>query len=201
MIVERQVWHGTAVAGFPTVVVECRDERLVTYVAPGAEFGFVDGAYPGPTGQHPWHGRPGWAGHGMLQVINVDAWASVQHYWVGPERTFACWYINLQEPMRPTPIGFDSQDLELDIVVGPDGAWSMKDDDLLDLRVAEGRWTIDEAGAIREIGRRIVADVLEPGRWWWERDWSGWSPPDVLAPRLPAGWADVPVPDFGGLAT
>lgn len=201
MIIERQVWHGTVVAGFPTIVIESSADRLVTYVAPGAEFGFVDGAYPGPSGQHPWHGRRGWQGHGMLQVIDVDAWASVQHYWVGRERAFACWYINLQEPMRSTPIGYDSQDLELDIVVDPDGRWSIKDDDLLDQRVAEGRWSASEAKAIRQIGRRVVVDALEPDLWWWERHWADWTPPDVTAPRLPPGWADVATPSFDGLVT
>src|SRR5688572_23224714 len=96
VIVERQVWHGTVVAGIPTVVVETTDEHLVTYVATGAEFGFVDGAYPGPGGRHPWHGRTGWTGHGMLQVVDRRRAVAVQHHWSGPERAFACWYLNIQ---------------------------------------------------------------------------------------------------------
>src|SRR4051812_31778239 len=120
VIVERQVWRGSVVAGFPTIVVANDADCVVTYVAPGAEFGFVDGAYPGPGGRHPWYGRSGWEGHGMLSVVSKTEPVAVQHFWNGPDREFVCWYLNLQEPMRPTEIGFDNQDLELDIVIAAD---------------------------------------------------------------------------------
>lgn len=200
MIVSRQVWRGHVLAAFPTVVVEAFDDNVVTFIPTGAEFGFVDGAYPGPTGQHPWHGRAGWEGQGMLSIVPMSGFVAVQHFWVGPDREFACWYLNIQEPIRPTSIGFDSQDLELDIVVSPDGSWVVKDDDLLDQRVEEGRWTSEEARIIREIGAQVISEVLEPRRWWWDTSWSRWAPEvEITAPRLPAGWADVPVADFSGL--
>ncbi|MBL0345175.1 MAG: DUF402 domain-containing protein [Anaerolineales bacterium] len=41
-----------------------------------------------------------------------------------------CWYVNLQEPIRRTPIGFDTMDHTLDIVINPDmSEWKWKDDD------------------------------------------------------------------------
>jgi hypothetical protein len=200
VIVERQVWRGHVAAGFPTIVVEDTPEHLVTYMATGAPFGFTDDmAYPSPTGHHPRYGLERWQGHGMLAVTPKSGAVSVQHYWTGPNRDFACWYLNLQEPMRPTSIGFDSQDLELDIVVSPDGRWTVKDDDLLDQRVEEGRWTSDEVAVIRAIGQRVVSDVLEPGRWWWDTKWSQWEPGDVVVPELPPGWSEVPVAPFAGL--
>jgi hypothetical protein len=101
--------------------------------------------------------------------------------------------LNIQEPWRPTEIGFDGQDLELDIVVAPDATWTIKDDELLDQRVDEGRWTADEAADIRAIGARIVRDVLEPGQWWWDRKWASWEPdPSWSVPTLPDGWREVP---------
>ena len=48
-------------------------------------------------------------------------------FWEGRERNLDCWYINLQEPYRRTLDGIDSQDLELDFVVAPDGSWRKKD--------------------------------------------------------------------------
>jgi len=42
-------------------------------------------------------------------------------FWRGPQREFAGWYVNLQEPFRRTSRGVDTQDLELDIVIAPDG--------------------------------------------------------------------------------
>lgn len=131
----------------------------------------------------------------MAAVISTTQPVAVQHLWTGPERSFACWYVNLQEPMRPTPIGLDNQDLELDIVIAPSGEWIVKDDELLDQRVAEGRWTPDEAAAIRAIGHLVIRDVIEPGAWWWDPAWATWTAdPSLVAPRLPRGWADVPCP-------
>jgi NAD(P)H-flavin reductase len=44
-------------------------------------------------------------------------------FWEGASRDLAGWYVNIQEPFRRTSIGFDTQDLELDIVIEPDGSW------------------------------------------------------------------------------
>jgi hypothetical protein len=194
VIVERQVWHGLVTAGFATIVVEATDAQVVTYIPTGAEFGFPEAPiHPSPSGRHPRYGMAGWRGHGMLGVVRFGDDVGVQHYWLGDDREFACWYLNIQEPLRPTPIGFDSQDLELDIVVAPDGSWTIKDDDVLDQRVDEGRWTADEAGEIRAIGARIVRDVLEPGAWWWDKKWASWEPdPSWPVPTLPDGWLEVP---------
>jgi hypothetical protein len=196
VIVERQVWHGHVTHGVPTIVVACTDEQLVTYLPTGAPFGFPEEPiHPSPSGRHPRFGRSSWQGHGMLSVVRFGDDVSVQHYWRGDDRAFACWYLNIQEPLRRTPIGVDWQDLELDIVVAPDGSWSVKDDELLDQRVDEGRWTIEEAARIRAIGQRVVRDVLEPRRWWWDTGWATWEPdPLWAAPALPDGWIDVPPP-------
>jgi hypothetical protein len=194
VIVERQVWHGQVTHAVPTIVVEHTAEHLVTYLPTGAPFGFPeDPIHPSPSGRHPRHGHAGWRGHGLLNLVRHGEDVGVSHFWQGEGRQFACWYLNIQEPMRPTPIGFDTQDLELDIVVAPDGSWTIKDDDMLTQRVAEGRWTEDEAADIRAIGARIVRDALEPRAWWWDTTWATWEPdPSWPVPSLPDGWLDVP---------
>ena len=97
-------------------------------------------------------------------------------FWHGPARDFHGWYLNLQEPFRRTPDGYDTQDLELDIWLPRDGRWVLKDDDLLDVRVDEGRFTEDQARAIRREAARIIAD-LDAGRRWWDDSWAVWRPP------------------------
>ena len=68
-------------------------------------------------------GRPTLAGHpGRRWTTGADAgepdgWV----FWHGPERAFHGWYLNLQEPFRRTPQGYDTQDLELDIWVPAEG--------------------------------------------------------------------------------
>ena len=84
-------------------------------------------------------------------------------------------------------------DLELDIVVLPDGSWSFKDWDLLDEHVARGRYTDDFVSKIRADGLRIGAE-LDVGERWWSDEWIAWTPePEWVAPALPDGWRDVPV--------
>ena len=74
-----------------------------------------------------------------------DAYA-VFVFWEGPERRLACWYVNFQDPFRRTAIGFDTLDHELDLVVEPDGSRWLKDEDSLDLRVADGRFSRRRGG-------------------------------------------------------
>jgi hypothetical protein len=190
-IVRREVlktgpWLGTIV-----FVVEDAPNRLVTYLPEGAPFGFPEGDWPTPDGRHPWHGRCAWEGHGTLMLQQPGERYAVWYFWNGPERAFAGWYLNLQEPFRRTSIGYDTQDLELDIWVFPDGSWQVKDLELLPQRVAEGRWTEAEAASIRAEGDHLVTR-LERGERWWDAHWSTWSPdPAWNPPALPAGWALV----------
>lgn len=128
----------------------------------------------------------------MLALQRPGEAHSIFHFWRGRERRFACWYINIQEPFRRTPIGIDTQDLELDIVVAPDCSWGFKDSELLDQRVREGRFTLDQAVEVRLEGDRIAAE-LRAGRHWWDHSWADWQPnPEWIVPALPRGWEQVP---------
>ena len=126
----------------------------------------------------------------MIQWPGVDY--AIWHFWAGPNRDFLCWYINLQEAFRRTPIGYDTQDLELDFVIYPNGDWELKDDELMDQRVEEGRWSAQRVAEIRADGQRIAARLRTGERWWPHeyRDWApdpSWSVPD----KLPTGWASA----------
>lgn len=172
----------------PVFVVEDSDEALVTYIAPGAEFGFPPGVWPTPDGRHPWSGRRGWSGHGALMVQKPGEHHAVWHFWTGPERTFAYWYVNLQTAFVRTAVGYDTQDLELDIVVQPDGRWTLKDLELLDQRVAEGRFSPQLARWVVSLGEQLTAE-LDAGRHWWDHRWADWSPNENWdSPLLPPGW-------------
>ena len=188
VILRREIVHGRPWLVVPVVVVQDDDDLLVTYIPEGAPFGFPSGEWPTNDGRHPWHGRPGWQGHGTLMLQRPGESHAVWHFWHGAERTFTGWYVNLQEPFRRTTIGYDTQDLELDILVAPNGSWTFKDWDLVDQRVAEGRFSPSQAEAIRADGERIAAD-LTGGQFWWDRAWSAWEPdPTWPKPSLPIGW-------------
>jgi hypothetical protein len=173
VVVRREVLNdGSVWLEYPVLVVRDEPDLLATYVARDAPFTFP----PNPR-MHPWRreGRTSWQGHGMLMLQRPDELHAIWHFWAGAERSFAGWYVNFQEPFRRTADGYDTQDLELDLVVHPDGTVEVKDDDLLDVRVQEGRFTQDQAHAIRAVGERIQLE-LAAGRRWWDPWWALWEP-------------------------
>lgn len=188
----RPAWFGRPWTAVATHVVEDRPEQLVSYFGEGAEMAFPDGPWPTSDGRHPWAGRSGWTGHGCLMVQRPGDPYAVWHFWDGPDRTFLCWYLNLQADFRRTSIGYDTQDLELDYVVWPDGTWEEKDRELLATRVEDGRFTEALAAWVLDVGADI-ASRLAAGDRWWDPTWATWEPPDDWRDaRLPRGW-DRPV--------
>lgn len=172
----------------PVYVVEDSPSRLATFIAPGAEFGFFPGEWPIAGGVHPWSRQGEWAGHGVLMVQEPGAHYAVWHFWTGDDRSFGCWYINLQTAFVRTELGYDTQDLELDIVVFPDRSWIVKDRDVLDVRRDEGRFTPALHSRIVELGEHITERLAAEGPWW-DLSFARWEPePGWTGPRLPDGW-------------
>ena len=185
VVLRREVWRGRPWMGTSVIVVADQPDLFATYLPEGAEFAFAEGHALGP---HPWAGRPAWQGHGVLMLQRPGESYAVWHFWDGAEREFAGWYVNLQEPFRRTPVGYDTQDLELDVWIPAAGPWSFKDDELLDVRVRDGRFTAAEATEISALGAEIGA-MLDAGTEWWDPVWSRWEPdPGWRAPAPAEGW-------------
>jgi hypothetical protein len=218
-VVRREIMRGEVWFAYPSICVSDDGDQLVTFLPGGTHFGFPSqGAFP--AGEHPWKaaGHTFWNGHGMLAIH----WAEVDHaifvFWnnggaslsgsaaaaarhdsplsPGEERVRDCWYFNLQDAPRRTPIGFDTVDHELDIV-WKNGAptWEWKD---VDEFAATGE--LRYPGRTHEIqaeGDRI-AKALDAGERWWDASWEYWTPPVLeagsgwTAPELPANWLDIP---------
>jgi len=193
VIVRREVLNDGRLWMASTVrVVEDTPDQLVTYLPSGTPFAFLDGTFPSDTGHHPWEEQGRWGGHGTLMVQRPGDDYAVWHFWSNPERSFACWYINLQEAFRRTAIGYDTQDLELDLVVRDDGSWQMKDRELLDRRIAQGRFTAAQSRQVIALGERLGAE-LDAGRRWWDHRWATWAPdPSWWPTTVPDGWVEVP---------
>jgi hypothetical protein len=149
VIVHREVWRGRPWCAMPVVVVEDAPELFVTYLPEEAPFAFR----PSSDGRrHPWAGKRSWRGHGVLMLRRPAEAVSVWHFWDCPERRFAGWYLNLEEPIRRTDAGYDTQDLELDIWIPTGEPWRFKDEELLEERIRDGRFTAEQGVAIRALG-------------------------------------------------
>ena len=179
-ILRREVLNdGRCWLEFPVLVVADEPGLLVTYIAEGTPFRFPPGPWPTGTGLHPWHGRGAWQGHGVLMLQRPGEAYAIWHFWEGPGRRFAGWYVNFQEPFRRWAGGYDTQDLELDIWIPADGPWQWKDREAVDERVRDGRLTPEQADAVRAEGARVAAD-LHAGISWWDPAWADWRPDPVL---------------------
>jgi hypothetical protein len=186
VILRREVLNdGRAWVEGPVIVVLDREELLATYIASGAPFRFPPGPWPTATGLHPWHGKESWHGHGALMLQRPGEAHAVWVFWNGRTREFRGWYLNLQEPFRRSATGYDTQDLELDIWAPVGAPWVWKDDELLEQRIREGRYTPEQVAATRAEGRRVAAE-LDAGRRWWDDSWAEWEPdPAWPTPRFP----------------
>jgi Protein of unknown function (DUF402) len=180
-IVWRSKWRGRTYAGIPVRVVRDAADETAVYLAEGTRFGFAEWPF---EGAHPWESRGAWTGHGVLIQLRPGEAHSIWHFWTGPERRFACWYVNLQEPYVRDGMAFDSRDNELDVVIAPDGAWRWKDEELMEDWVRQGRFTREEVAAIRREGERVLA------AWPFPTGWEEWEPdPAWPVPELPQDWA------------
>jgi Protein of unknown function (DUF402) len=169
VVVRREVLNdGRCWLELPVIVVRDEPRLLVTYIANGAPMRY-------PLGFHPWFPKERWQGNGVLMLHRPHDAHAVWVFWHGEEREFAGWYINFQEPYRRRAGGYDTQDLELDIWVPRDGAWQWKDRHLLEQRVAEGRFTREQADATRGEAE-LVAAGLDRGDRWWDESWARWTP-------------------------
>jgi hypothetical protein len=171
----RHVWRARVFLVFAPLVVQDEPDLLVTWLPEGSEYKRParreELPYEQPLADRPWR-RPG-----VVQLTRPGDAHSVTVFPNGG------WYVNLQEPLRRTRIGFDTADQLLDLVRSPSGAWRWKDEHELAAAVERGYVTADEAAAIRAEGERVIAaDAFPTG-------WEGFRPdPAWRAPRLPAGW-------------
>ena len=189
VIVHREVWRGTPWLASPVVVVEDGPGLLATYMPEEMPLAFPPSADGRP---HPWAGKERWTGHGVLVLRRPGEAYSVWHFWDGPERRFAGWYLNLEEPFRRTAVGYDTQDLELDLWLPVGGVWRFKDEEQLEVRVREGRYTEAQVAGARRIGGELGA-MLDRGERWWDERWASFAPePGWRAPAFPDGWETTP---------
>jgi hypothetical protein len=109
--------------------------------------------------------------------------------WEQGHTKLRCWYINLETPLLRTPIGFDTMDHELDIVIIPNrSGWRWKDEEAFREMEAAGVFSAAEAQAIRAEGGRVL-QRLQAGKPPFSDGWEQWQPPPGWTiPVLPPDW-------------
>lgn len=94
-----------------------------------------------------------------------------------PRGGILSWYVNFQQPLVRTSIGYDTMDETLDLLVASDlSTWERKDDDELDLAVTMGVIDVATAARVRHTCSKVEA-ALSRGEAPWDTTWATWTPP------------------------
>jgi hypothetical protein len=118
-----------------------------------------------------------WTDTDVLMLVIPGSSHAIYVMWEAGQPKLRCWYINLQEPLHRTEMGFDTMDHLLDIVISADQSechW--KDEDEFGEAVAIGVFSPEEARSIRAEGERVL-DLLQTRQPPFCDGWENWSPP------------------------
>jgi predicted RNA-binding protein associated with RNAse of E/G family len=195
-IVIRDIVRGNIWAARPFLVIQDTPELLALYM---------------PTGTICRHGASANGGRPVFSDLSRGNWILREEVWLGgdrvrltvpgkkysillfwnPDGSLNRWYINLEEPLSRTNLGFDLQDKVLDVILTPDmTSWRWEDEDELAEAVAAGLMSNEEALEFRGVGIDAV-NLLQSGKSIFN-GWEKWRPdPSWAVPVLPAGWDKV----------
>lgn len=176
----RQRFRGRLWGVTAAVVVEDSPALLALWMPAGSETmtGRVAGDLLGD-----WTLEPAPLRGPILRLTRPGEAHSVLHF-RHPDGSFRGWYVNLEHPLRRTRVGFDFDDLVLDLWLEPGAEWRWLDEDELEAALARGLLSPAEAALARAEGERVIAANRFP------TGWEDWEPdPTWPIPALPAGWS------------
>ena len=201
-ILLREISRGQVWSGRPYTVVEDTSWRLLLYAGAGVRWmrpARPDGANLRMREQS-WVLREDTWYTEALRIVTPGSRHSVLLLWTAGFRELLLWYVNLEDPLVRTPIGFDYLDQLLDIEIAADlSGWKWKDEDEFQEAIASGLLTSEHADAIRSEGEGVIA-ALDAGHPPFDEPWDRWRPdPSWCLPRFPDGWNDLhKYPAYGG---
>ena len=180
-VILRGVWRGNIWFAVSVYMVKDNEDLIALYWPAGTPNRKFDGR-PRPedflTEEQPKLIAGTWTRTKVLMLVKPGEAHSVELMWDAASGDFLCWYINLQEPLRRTPLGFDTMDQALDVVISPDKArWRWKDEDELARMIDLSIFSDQQAQNIRAEGEKVIqrAQTNQPP---FCDGWEGWRPPD-----------------------
>lgn len=186
------------------VVVQDKPEEVALAILPGAECyapeGYIHGKH-GPSGQwdrwdeyvkNNWKmQRYTWRTNRLLILLQPEKYYASYYFWQADRNQFIGYYINFQLPFCRSSVGFDTLDLELDIVIEPTYEWHWKDEEDyqrgIECGILRREW-IQEINAAKP----EVFEKLEKHLYPFDGAWLGWMPDtNWSAPTLPKNWDKI----------
>jgi len=186
------------------LVVQDKPEEVALAVLPGAECAAPEGYINGKHGSYGkwdrWNDYAKdnwkmqvytWHTNRLLILLQPEKYYASYYFWQADKNQFLCYYINFQLPFRRSKIGFDTLDLELDIIIEPTYKWRWKDVEDYQRGIKRGiilnEWTQEIEAARQE----IFAKVKER-QYPYNGSWLDWMPdPNGSPPTLPENWDKI----------
>jgi hypothetical protein len=196
-IVHKRVWIAHSVT-----IVQDKPELLIAYLEPGAPCkipeGLIGRKYSGAAnGRSRWDEQDSgdwqladwiWEHRRALILMPPARYYAVYLFWSGENEIFEGWYVNFQMPFKKTPWSIDTLDLEIDLIIRPDGSWQWKDEAEYLAGVQRGSISADVAGGVAK-AREEILHLFTAGSPLFDRRWLSWKPdPNWGIPALPTEW-------------
>ena len=189
------VWHVQ-----PTLVVKDTLEELVLVLLPGTEC-MAEETYPlGKKNARRWWdftendwklAKYIWRTNRLLLIFEPGKCYSTILFWDHATDGFLYYYVNFQIPFQRRYDNVDTLDLELDLIVNPDGSTEWKDEEDYLLAVGRGlvspKWMKEIENTKQEILERIKEQQYP-----FDGSWLDWKPdPKWKPPVLPENWDKI----------
>lgn len=132
--------------------------------------------------------RFAWHTKRLLMIMEPEKTYATYLLWDDASGHFTGYYINFQTPFQRSPIGFDTLDLELDIVIDPQFIWEWKDELGYAEGLREGCIPNTAVDAI-EHAKPGIYEMISRQLYPLDGSWVNWRPDPAWQPaRLPDGW-------------
>ncbi len=199
-IVNNQVWLAQSV-----IVVQDAPGETVLLLLPGAQCAFPEGYWHRRRNEDSAHGTRWqeaksnhlvlreftWQTNRILMFLEPEKYYSCFLFWDHASDQFSCYYINFQLPYRTSHCGFDTLDLDLDIVIDPQYNWKWKDVKEYEEGIREGGIQDEWVKGIEQ-AQADVFDRINQRRYPLDGSWLSWRPdPTWVPPALPEKWRMV----------
>ena len=183
------------------IVVKDSPEEIALLIIPGAEcvapYGYIHQKH-GSDGKwerwqemlkSPWQlEKYAWHTSRFLILLKPHEFYATIYIWQHATDAFQCYYINFQLPFQRSQCGFDTFDLELDLVIEPDYTWQWKDVEDYQRGIEAGILLPEWVRGI-EMAQKEIFDKLELRQYPLDGRWLEWKPDSAWkAPKLPANW-------------
>lgn len=197
-IIHQRVW-----TAMPVTVVQDAPDQTVLLLQPGARCAVPECVYLRHNArEHYVHGTrwqdaqaeflnhtwETWHTNRTIMFLEPEKYYACMLFWRHATDEFIGYYINFQLPFQRTRLGFDSLDLDLDIVIDPSHEWHWKDEE-------DYRQAVENGGILPEWAQGIERDTPEVFDRIQRRlaplyeTWIHWQPdPAWTQPVLPDGW-------------